>query len=121
MGKRYKKGNVGKRRNRPRILYYRREKLINNKINEFKNKYYDYNYLNDYETYVELFILKSEIKQLFYNQEQILSTQSYRRRSIYYQQLSRFKRIYSKWKNETRFAFFSYICALPPQLFLPYL
>lgn len=121
MGKRYKKGNIGKRRNRPRVLYFRREKLINHKIKEFKEKFYNYKYLNSYEVYVELFMLKSEIKQLLYAQEDILTSQSYKRRSIYYKQLSRFKMIYARWKNKTRFAFFSYVCAVPPWLFAPYL
>ena len=37
MGKRYKPGNVGRRRKpRPKQVYFRREKQINNLINEFK-------------------------------------------------------------------------------------
>ena len=123
MGKRYKKGNVGRRRKiKPKQIYYRREKKINNLINEFKNKYYiNKDHLNTLETYVELYNLKSEIKHQLYLQENILSTQSYTRRNVYYKQLSRFKRIYSRWKQDTRYAFLSYVCHVPPYLSQAYI
>ena len=121
MGKRYKAGNVGKQRNKPRVLYYRREKEINRLINLFKKSYYTLRYLNDINNYFLMYQLKDNIKQLFYNQENMITTQSFKRRNIYYKQLSRFKRIYTRWKRDTRYAFFSYICHVPPYLFMQYL
>ena len=41
MGKRYKTGNVGRKRGvKPKQIYYKREKKINELINLFKNNYY---------------------------------------------------------------------------------
>ena len=123
MGKRYKTGNVGRRRKlRPKQVYFRREKQINNLIRQFTKIYYtDHNSLNTLETYLRLYDLKTEIKHELYLQENILSVQSYTRRNVYYKQLSRFKRIYSKWKYNTRYAFLSYVCRVPPYYFIEYL
>lgn len=123
MGKRYKSGNVGRRRGtKPKQFYYRREKEISKLINIFKKNYYEHHgELNTLETYALMYRLKSDIKHLFYLQENMIHLQSYRRRSVYYHQLNRFKRIYSKWKQDTRYAFFSYVCNVPPWLYMPYL
>ena len=122
MGKRYKTGNVGRKRGvKPKQIYYKIEKKINELINIFKKHYYDHhNSLNTLETYAFMYRLKSDIKQLFYLQENNLHLQSYRRRSIYYHQLTRFKRIYSRWKLDTRYAFLSYVCQVPPRYVIEY-
>ena len=123
MGKRYKKGNVGRKRKiKPKQIYFRREKQINNLINEFKKEYYtNKDKLNTLETYVTLYNLKTEIKHLLYLQENMITVQSYTRRTVYYKKLGRFKRIYSRWKHETVYAFLSYVCHVPPYLAMPYL
>ena len=104
-----------------RRLYNRREKQINIKIKEFKHKYYTSSFLNEYNTYAELFNLQSEIKQLLYIQKELLTHHSYRGHTVYHKQYRRFKRLYDSWRQDTLFAFFSYICAVPPWLFMEYM
>ena len=120
MGKRYKRGNVGrKRRVKSLAVYKRREKEINDLIKLFYTKYYTYSkayLLNDRDCYNEMYQLKSEIKRNLYYQENILHKQSFYRRNIYYHQVQRFKRIYTKWKNDTRYTFLTYKCRVPDHI-----
>ena len=120
MGKRYKRGNVGrKRRVKSLAVYKRREKTINDLIRLFYTKYYQYskgNMLNTSDCYDEMYMLKSEIKRNLYYQESILHNQSFYRRNIYYHQVNRFKRIYSRWKNDTLYTFLTHKCHVPDYL-----
>lgn len=123
MGKRYKKGNVGRKRKiKQKQIYYRREKLINKLINQFKTHYFNsYSSLNTVKKYKEMYLLKSSIKFQFHLQESDLFQQSHNRRSVYYDQLNRFKLIYTMWKRSTRYAFLSYICHVPPYYLQKYI
>lgn len=86
--------------------YYERELLLNKKIREFQNNFYnlhdppiasEYNAMNE---------LRWNIKDLFRRQEHHVWQKSFNRKHAYFSQLSLFKSIYMMWK---RFTFFIYI------------
>ncbi|MBQ6220137.1 MAG: hypothetical protein IJH63_10370 [Methanobrevibacter sp.] len=99
MGKRYKKGNVGRRRNKKGKVYINREK----KINRLIYKFWEYVFIREYNVsnYSEANRLRLDIKQLFDIQSTYVHSQSRKRRNIYYEQLSKFKSIYVTWKKNT--------------------
>lgn len=100
MGKRYKKGNVGRGKKGTGKIYINREKEINRKINQFRKTFYTNN-MNNIEVYYELNRLRLDIKQLFSIQSTYVHRQSRKRRNIYYKQLSEFKGLYVTWKKVT--------------------
>ena len=85
MGKRYKKGNVGRGKKGTGKIYINREKEINRKINQFRKTFYTNN-MNNIEVYYELNRLRLDIKQLFSIQSTYVHRQSRKRRNIYYKQ-----------------------------------
>ena len=100
MGKRYKKGNVGKRKRKPSTIFKENEKKINMKINRFRKIVLDYD-STDVELYKTSDKLRREIKGLLNYQSKFIATQSHKRRFIYYDQTANFKGLYVTWKKIT--------------------
>lgn len=103
MGKRYKKGNTGRKKKNKRLsdIYYNREVLLNKKIKEmWDNTYHniDFDSFTDYEYMNKL---RLDIKSLLDNQSRDMCKVSMSRRAVYYNQLSKFKKCYSYWKRMT--------------------
>jgi hypothetical protein len=86
--------------------YYDRELLLNKKIREFRNNYYNLSNPPISSEYRKMDKLRREIKYLLRCQEYHVWQKSYNRKHAYFSQLSLFKSIYMLWK---RFTFFVYI------------
>lgn len=86
--------------------YYKREQLLNKKIRQFQNDYYDLSDPSCPEEYRQMDSLRREIKYLFRCQEYQVWQKSYNRKHAYFNQLSLFKSMYMMWKRKT---FFTYI------------
>lgn len=86
--------------------YYNREILLNRKIREFKNNYYNLSNPPLASEYRKMDELRRDIKYLFRCQEYQVWQKSYNRKHAYFSQLSLFKSIYMLWK---KFTFFVYI------------
>ncbi|MDO5859825.1 hypothetical protein [Methanobrevibacter sp.] len=86
--------------------YYNRELLLNKKIRQFQNDYY--NLLNPplHDEYMRMDVLRRDIKYLLRCQEYQVWQKSYNRKHAYFDQLSLFKSMYIMWKRRT---FFTYI------------
>lgn len=102
MSKRRKPGNVNpkSRFSKGDNPYYLREKEINRKLNLFSRNYYNMD-LKDEDNYWVMFDLRMEIKTLLRQQEDLVWVKSINRRMAYFDQLSKFKFIYSRWKKAT--------------------
>lgn len=100
MGKRYKAGNRGKRKNKRGRDYMKREIKINRLIKEFRNILFN---KNPYaiKNYKEADKIRGEIKYLLKIQGGDIHRKSRRRRHIYYLQTSDFKGLYVTWKKIT--------------------
>lgn len=85
--------------------YYNRELLLNEKIREFKNKYYSLSNPPIASEYHEMDVLRREIKYLFSCQEHHVWQKSFNRKHAYFSQLSLFKSIYMMWKRFTCFIY----------------
>ena len=120
MGKRYKKGNHGKKRGpRRNQIFYEREKEINRKILHFKLRYYNLKHPLSIQEYREMNALRLEIKRLLTLQSQELHKQSLRRRRFYYNQVEEWKVIYPKWKRKTYYIFLHEVYDVPLHLLHP--
>jgi len=86
-------------------VYFEREKLINRKIREFKNNYYNLSNPPIASEYHEMYVLRREIKHLLRLQEYQVWQRSYRRKHAYFSQLTLFKSIYMMWKRFTCFVY----------------
>ena len=86
--------------------YYAREQLLNRKIRQFQNGYYNLSDPPLREEYREMDSLRREIKYLLRCQEYQVWQKSYNRKHAYFDQLSLFKSMYMMWK---RLTFFTYI------------
>ena len=86
--------------------YYSRELLLNKKIREFQNKFYNLHNPPIESEYRSMNELRWNIKDLFRRQEHHVWQKSFNRKHAYFSQLSLFKSIYMMWK---RFTFFIYI------------
>lgn len=86
--------------------YYNRELLLNKKIREFQNKFYNLHNPPIESEYRSMNELRWNIKDLFRRQEHHVWQKSFNRKHAYFSQLSLFKSIYMMWK---RFTFFIYI------------
>lgn len=96
-----------KRRKRHRNnAYYDRELLLNKKIRQFQNDYYNLSNPPLRDEYRRMDALRREIKYLFRCQEYQVWQKSYNRKHAYFDQLTLFKSMYMKWKRHT---FFTYI------------
>lgn len=92
------------RRRHNNSQYYEREQLLNRKIREFQNKYYELN-LESSPDYREMDRLRREIKHLFSLQELEVWQKSYNRKHAYFDQLALFKSMYMMWKRATYFTY----------------
>ncbi|MGX8694572.1 MAG: hypothetical protein ACSW71_06680 [Methanobrevibacter sp.] len=86
--------------------YYKREQLLNRKIRQFQNDYYNLSKPPLPEEYRQMDVLRREIKYLLRCQEYQVWQKSYNRKHAYFDQLSLFKSMYMMWK---RLTFFTYI------------
>lgn len=105
MGKKYKRGNHGKRRQNRKNPFFVREQKINQLINQFVHDFFNLQRPAVKEEYDAMNKQRLEIKRLFDIQSDSLWRQSSRRRYIYYKQLTRFKYYYVAWKHFTYYIF----------------
>ena len=85
--------------------YFEREKLLNRKIRQFKNNYYNLSHPPIASEYHEMDALRREIKHLLRLQEYQVWQKSYNRKHAYFSQLSLFKSMYMMWKRFTCFMY----------------
>ena len=116
MGKRYKKGNHKRKKNRPKDDFYRREKILNKKISDFRHRFYNLKHPPTVDEYYIMNRKRMDIKTLLDLQSNLVSSQSYRRRTFYYWQLEKFKSIYSRWKKYTYYIFLTVVYDVPTHL-----
>lgn len=100
---------------RPKDVYFNREKKINRLINRFMKFVFHAN-LNDLDVYDETNRLRLDIKMNLDMQSSELHMQSRRRRFVYYDQLAKFKTVYSIWKTRSYPAFITRVFDLPVHL-----
>lgn len=81
--------------------YYERELLLNRMIRQFQRDYYNLSTPPTNEEYVEMDVLRREIKYLLRCQEYQVWQKSYNRKHAYFSQLSLFKSMYMMWKRLT--------------------
>ncbi|WP_295113716.1 hypothetical protein [uncultured Methanobrevibacter sp.] len=86
--------------------YYDRELLLNKKIRQFQNDYYNLSNPPLPEEYRKMDILRRDIKYLLRCQEHLVWKKSFNRKHAYFDQLTLFKSMYMLWKRKT---FFTYI------------
>lgn len=117
MGKRYKRGNHG--RKKPVIVndFFAREKLLNKHINHFINKYFSLQRPPISSEYEDMNKERLEIKRLLDLQSPELYSQSERRKRFYNYQLTRFKYYYTKWKKLTYYIYLEQRFDVPEHLF----
>lgn len=101
MGKRYKKGNKGRKRKKTPIhIFKENQRKLNQKIQKFRRIVF-YDNLNTIESYKESDKLRREIKSLLNNQSKHLTQQPPISRFIHYDQTANFKGLYVTWKKIT--------------------
>lgn len=100
MGKRYKKGNHGKKRSNSHTQYMHREKQINKLINEFGTILKELDENNE-QQYIYANRLRFKIKELLGVQSPVVYKESRKRRYVYNDQVMNFKGIYVTWKKRT--------------------
>ena len=119
MGKRRKAGNINpkKQLRRRGSDYYNREKEINHLLKKFTytmhNPYVNLQSINSYKQMNEI---RMKLKKLFDQQGERVWYKSPKRRRIYNEQLSKFKVIYTKWKNETYLTYLNLYFDVPEHL-----
>lgn len=86
--------------------YYNRELLLNKKIKQFQNDYYNLSNPPLSSEYLRMDALRKDIKYLLRCQEYQVWQKSYNRKHAYFSQLALFKSMYMLWK---RLTFFTYI------------
>lgn len=105
MAKRYKKGNRKKKSKDTFISFYERERQLNQLITKFINDYHNLTMPAVPEEYDNMDGQRLKIKYLLDIQASKVYKQSRRRKSIYYEQLNRFKYWYVAWKAETYYIY----------------
>lgn len=100
---------------RQKDIFFKREKKINRLINRFMKFIFNSN-LNNLDVYDETNRLRLDIKMNFDMQSEELHMQSRRRRFVYYDQLAKFKTVYSIWKKRSFPAFITRVFNLPEHL-----
>ncbi|WP_296879697.1 hypothetical protein [uncultured Methanobrevibacter sp.] len=100
-----KRRGKNNRRNRNNE-YYNRELLLNKKIRQFQNDYYNLSKPPLPEEYRQMDMLRRDIKYLLRLQEHQVWRKSFNRKHAYFDQLTLFKSMYMLWKRTT---FFTYI------------
>lgn len=106
MGKRYKKGNRGKRRvNSNHDVFLSREREINKLIRKFGRLMKRLN-VNSVRQYKYGNYLRLRIKELLRVQSDFVYRESRKRQYIYNSQVMNFKGIYVTWKKRTLPLFF---------------
>lgn len=102
MSKRRKYGNVNPKKRSKKVdnAYYLREKEINKKLSLFIRNFHSLDLKNE-KNYWIMFDLRNDIKNLLSQQESLIWKKSLKRRMVYFEQLAKFKEVYSKWKNLT--------------------
>lgn len=113
MGKRYKKGNRCKRRDKSNNHFYQREREINKRVSHFIKTYYQLSYPPVDNEYKYMNNERIEIKRLFRLQDKDVWKQSARRKRFYYKQLNEFKYYYVAWKKMTYYIFLEYQYGMP--------
>lgn len=103
------------KKSRQNDVYFKREKKLNRLINRFM-KFIFHSNLNDLNIYDETNRLRLDIKMNFDMQSEELHMQSRRRRFVYYDQLAKFKTVYSIWKKKSFPAFITRVFDLPEHL-----
>ena len=102
MGKRYKAGNHGrKRKPRPSDKFFRNEKELNKLINKFMDYLFHRFDEDSFTCYEIMNKLRLEIKRKFDVQGKQLHHVGVKRRYVYYDQLGKFKFVYTHWKKKT--------------------
>ena len=81
--------------------YYDRELLLNKKIKQFQNDYYNLSNPPLPEEYRKMDMLRRDIKYLLRCQEYKVWKKSYNRKHAYFDQLTLFKSMYMMWKRKT--------------------
>ena len=116
MGKRYKRGNHG--RKKPIIVndFFAREQLLNKHINHFINSYFNLQRPPISSEYEDMNKERLEIKRLLDLQSPELYSQSERRKRFYNSQLTRFKYYYTKWKKLTYYIYLEQRFDMPKHL-----
>ena len=115
MGKRYKKGNCGRKKKKPATIYKNNERRLNKKIDEFRKIVLNADLTNE-EVYKKSDKLRREIKNELRQQGRYLYTQSNKRRFIYYDQTAHFKGLYVTWKKITLPVYLSVRFNIPKHL-----
>lgn len=102
MSKRRKRGNINPKKRMKKIdnPYFLREKEINKKLSLFRKNFYTMDLATE-DNYWTMFYLRLELKDLLRQQEPYIWRKTLKRRMIYFEQLSKFKDIYTRWKNTT--------------------
>lgn len=101
MGKRYKKGNIGKSKKKTKHKeYMKREYQINRLIHTFGLMLKNLDE-NDKTAYNEMDKIRLEIKELLAIQSRCMHRESRKRRYVYNDQVMNFKGIYVSWKKRT--------------------
>ena len=119
MGKRRKPGNINpkKKLKRQGTQYYHREKEINHLLNKFTNAVYNPNFnLQSISSYKQMNEIRVKLKKLFDQQGVLVWNKNAKRRQIYDEQLSKFKIVYTKWKNETYLTYLNLHFDVPEHL-----
>lgn len=98
--------------------YYKREQLLNKKIRQFQNGYYGLSNPPLPEEYVQMDMLRREIKYLLRCQEYQVYQKSFNRKHAYFSQLSLFKSMYMKWKRLTTFIYLEVYHSVPHHIAL---
>lgn len=106
---------MAKSKLRLKDIFFNREREINRLINRFMKLTYHRN-VNDLGVYDETNRLRLDIKMNLDIQSKYLHTQSRKRRFVYYDQLSKFKAVYSIWKKRSFPAFITRVFNLPEHL-----
>lgn len=116
MGKRYKKGNHGRKRAVIVNDFFMREQLLNKRISHFISSYHKLQHPPVPNEYDKMDKERLEIKWLLDLQGLELHNQSKRRKRFYNKQLTRFKYYYTKWKHLTYYIYLEKRFGIPSHL-----
>lgn len=118
MGKRYKKGNLSKRKKElsEKDAFFQREKELNTLIAHFVDDYFNLSFPPKDSEYDNMNAQRLHIKRMLDIQGSELYKQSRRRKRFYYKQLNKFKHFYVCWKHLTYYIFLSRQCGFPTHL-----
>lgn len=115
MGVRRKAGNIkSKKHKRLDNPFFLREKKINSLMNKFKRNIY---HSRTAQQYWAMNSLRNEVKRLLDIQSSELHKQNFRRRTIYYEQVEKWKIMYPRWKRHTYDQYLHLRLGVPLHLF----